>query len=313
MKEYPKPIKLPSSVKKARKNRTEEIVSSAKRGVFIRLAIITAEFLGFFVFGSVSLLADALASFVDVISTFFLILFVKLADRPPDKNHPFGHGRFEPLIGMQLGLFLSILGGGMFFQQLFQISKETGEEAIESYVWVIPVMAVLLLEICYRFMMITAKKQNSPALAADALHYRVDAATSFMAAVALILGASFPTLSLVFDHIGAIVIALMMIVTGLIAAWKNINQLIDRSPDKKYFDLVKKSSLKIDGVRGTEKIRIQQYGPDAHVNIDIEVDPNLSVDEAHKISQEVRIEIQKDWPAVRDVIVHIEPYYPNDH
>lgn len=313
MKEYPKRLTLPQSVKEARKNRTEEIVSSAKSGLFVRLTIIATEFLGFAVFGSVALLADALASLVDVVSTFFLILFVKLADKPPDKNHPFGHGRFEPLIGMQLGLFLSILGGGMFFQQIFQISHETGKEAIESYVWIIPVMAVMLLEICYRFMIRTAKKQNSPALAADAVHYRIDAATSLMAAVALILGASFPYLSLVFDHIGAIVIALMMIVTGLIAAWKNINQLIDRSPSNDYFDIVKASSLKIDGVRGTEKIRIQQYGPDAHINIDIEVDPYLSVDEAHKISQKVRIEIQKDWPAVRDVIVHIEPYYPNDH
>lgn len=313
MKEYPKRIKLPNSVEEARKNRTEEIVSSAKNGLFIRLAIIASEFLGFAVFGSVALLADALASFVDVISTFFLILFVKLADRPPDKNHPFGHGRFEPLIGMQLGLFLSVLGGGMFFQQIIQISAETRKEAIESYVWIIPVMAVILLEICYRFMMRTAKKQNSPALAADAVHYRIDAATSLMAAVALILGASFPSSSLALDHIGAIVISVMMVVTGLIAAWKNINQLIDRSPNEEYFDLVKESSLKIDGVRGTEKIRIQQYGPDAHINIDIEVDPYLSVDEAHKISQMVRIEIQKDWPAVRDVIVHIEPYYPNDH
>lgn len=63
----------------------------------------------------------------------------------------------------------------------------------------------------------------------------------------------------------------------------------------------------------TEKTRIQLYGPDAHVDIDIEVDPELSVQKAHKISQEVRIEIQKAWPAVRDVTVHIEPYYPNDH
>ena len=62
-----------------------------------------------------------------------------------------------------------------------------------------------------------------------------------------------------------------------------------------------------------EKIRIQRYGPDAHVDIDIEVKPSLTVDKAHKISQQVRREIQKAWPAVRDVTVHIEPYYANDH
>lgn len=60
-------------------------------------------------------------------------------------------------------------------------------------------------------------------------------------------------------------------------------------------------------------MRLQVYGPDAHVNIDIEVDPALSVEVAHEITQKVRAEIQKSWPAVRDAIVHVEPYYPEDH
>ena len=313
MSKYPERIKLPEHVNEARKNRKDEIVSSAKRGIFIRLSIITVEFLGFAFFGSVALLADALASFVDVISTFVLIVFVKLAEKPPDRNHPFGHGRLEPLIGMQLGLFLAILGAGICFNQFFQISHESRIEVIDTYVWIIPVFAVLLLEMCYKLMMRTAQKQNSPALAADAIHYRMDAATSLAAAIALILAAYFPNWSLFIDHIGAIVIALTMVVVGILAAWKNMHQLLDRKPNVEYFDRVKKAAFLVDGVRETEKIKIQLYGPDAHVDIDVEVDPELSVDDAHKISQKVRIEIQKEWPAVRDVLVHIEPYYPSDH
>jgi divalent metal cation (Fe/Co/Zn/Cd) transporter len=76
---------------------------------------------------------------------------------------------------------------------------------------------------------------------------------------------------------------------------------------------VKEAALKVEGVLATEKVLIQSYGPDAHVDIDIEVAPNLSVEVAHKLTQKVRAEIQKAWPAVRDVIVHIEPYYPGDH
>ncbi len=310
---FPKPIELPETVVEARKTRNREIVSSARRGLLIRLFIIGAEFLGFFFFGSVALLADALSSFMDVISTFFLILFVKLAEKPPDDNHPFGHGRLEPLIGMQLGLFLLLLGGFLLFQQLFQMSHETSVEVIHPFVWLIPAMAVVLLEICYHIMIRTSKKQNSPALAADAIHYRMDALTSLLAAIALILGAYFPLLSLTFDHIGAIFIASTMVVVGGIAAWKNLNQLIDRKPPKEFFNRVKNAALKAEGVKETEKIKIQLYGPDAHVVIDVEVDPKLTVDRAHKISQNVRAEIQKEWPAVRDVIVHIEPFYTNDH
>lgn len=307
---FPKPVKLPEYVKEVRQNRKKEIVSSATRGLFLRLLIIAAEFLGFIFFGSASLLADAISSLFDVISTAILILFVKLAERPPDTNHPFGHGRFEPLIGMQLGCLLVILGGFVLFQQFFQISTETSAEVINPYVWIIPVFAVLLLEICYQFMMKTAKKQNSTALAADAVHYRLDAGTSLLAAIALILAASFPAWSLIIDHIGAIVIAMTMIVVGVNAAWKNLNQLMDKKPSTKYFELVKKASVSVPGVLGIEKVRIQLYGPDAQVDIDVEVDPAMSVDKAHEISQKVRAEIQKSWPAVRDVVVHIEPHYP---
>ncbi|HRD55889.1 MAG TPA: cation diffusion facilitator family transporter [Parachlamydiaceae bacterium] len=313
MKEFPRAITLPESVKIARLQREQEIVSSAKRGIFIRLFIITIEFLGFAFLGSQALLADALASLVDVVSTFFLVLFVKLAERPPDKNHPFGHGRLEPLIGMQLGTFLAILGSWMLFQQLFEISNETREVPIERLTWIIPVCAVLLLELCYRFMMRTAKKQNSPALAADAVHYRIDALTSLFAAIALILAAYFPGWSLKLDHMGAIAIACTMILVGLIAAKKNLNQLLDKAPSQEYFDRVKKAASHVQDVLGIEKIRIQLSGPDAHVDIDVEVDPKLSVDKAHCISQKVRAEIQKEWAAVRDVTVHIEPYYENDH
>jgi len=92
-----------------------------------------------------------------------------------------------------------------------------------------------------------------------------------------------------------------------------LNQLLDKIPATRYFLAVRKAAINVNGVLDTEKIRIQQYGPDAHVDIDIEVDPQLSVEKAHTISQHVRAAIQKEWPMVRDVMVHIEPYYPGDH
>jgi cation diffusion facilitator family transporter len=159
----------------------------------------------------------------------------------------------------------------------------------------------------------TAKKRHSPALAAEAFHYRLDAITSLFAAIALGWGALFPRHIAIFDHAGAMFIAILMVILGIYASRKNLHQLMDKTPDQKFFDLARKAALKVDGVRETEKIKIQLYGPDAHIDIDIEVDPNLSVKIAHEMTQKVRAEIQKAWPAVRDVTVHVEPYYPNDH
>ena len=311
---FPDPITLPEYVYEERKNRKRQILNSSLRGIIIRLAIIIFELIGVYLFASASLLLDAISSLVDVFSSLLLLLFVKLAERPPDTNHPFGHGRYEPLFGMLLGLMLAVVGGGMLIQQILHLSGESASYLpMDKRAWIFPLIALILLEICYRVVMRTAKIHNSPALAADAVHYRIDGLTSLFATIALLLAAYFPSWSLTFDHLGAIVIAILMIGLGLYAARKNLNQIMDRVPEKEFFDRVRQAALSVAGVRETEKIRIQLYGPDAHVDIDIEVDPQLSVEVAHTISQKVRVEIQKRWPAVRDVTVHVEPFYPNDH
>ena len=275
--------------------------------------VIIFEFYGVFLINSSSLFLDAISSLADVAFSLFLIFCIKLAQRPPDQEHPFGHGRYEPIGGMLLGIFLVVLGIIMFIQQLLSLSHHELHRHIHPWGWLFPAIAMVALEIAYRLMIRIAKQEHSPALAADAIHYRVDSLTSFFATVALIVAASWPEWSVTIDHLGAILIALFMIGIGIIAARENFNQLMDRVPDHKFFEIVKRAAAKTPGVEGTEKIRIQQYGPDAHVDIDIEVKPSLTVAKAHRISQQVRLEIQKEWPAVRDVTVHVEPYYANDH
>lgn len=309
--QFPKKIPLASSVQRTRQDRKKEIQKSAFLGILIRLAIIGVELAGVYYYGSSALLMDAIASLLDVAATGVLILFVWLASRPPDQEHPFGHGRYEPLIGLQLGLFLTLIGIWAFFEHGADLVL--GDHPIGSHAWLIPLFAVILLEGCYQIVIYTARKTNSPALAADAYHYRIDALTSLFATVALGLGVLFPRFNAALDNLGAIAIAIFMIILGLIAARKNLHQLMDRIPDQKFFTLVKNAALKVKGVHDTEKTRIMLYGPDAHVDIDIEVDPHATVETAHKLSQKVRAEIQNAWPAVRDVTVHIEPYYPDDH
>lgn len=313
MSHFPEPIQLPDDVLTARQSRNKQVLRAAGLGISIRTTIILIELIGVYAFGSSALLMDALSSVVDVVSTLFLILCIKLAERPPDKEHPFGHGRYEPLVGLQLGLLLVVIGGGMLFQQTFQLSQPVTDTVIDKRTWIFSLVALVLLEISYQVVMRTAKRQRSPALAADAVHYRIDGITSLFATIALLVAAYFPQWSVQIDHLGAISIAILMIGIGLYAARGNLDQIMDKVPDQDFFNQVRDAAAKVIGVLGTEKIRIQLYGPDAHVDIDVEVDPQMPVEAAHTISQKVRIEIQKAWPAVRDVTVHIEPFYPGDH
>lgn len=310
--QFPDPVLPPESVGNERASRQSRLLKATCWGALIRCTVIAAELLGFIWFNSAALFLDAMASIMDLVATIALAICIRLAGRPPDQNHPFGHGRYEPLAGLQLGLLLVLVGTVLFLQQsseLYTLPKQD----MDPRAWMIPFMAVLLLEVSYHQAKRVAKHSNSPALMAEAWHYRIDALNSLIATTALAIAAIFPEWGHAMDHLGAVVIAGLIIVIGLRASKANLHQLMDHIPGEQFFSLVRRAANAIKGVKGTEKIRIQLYGPDAHVDIDVEVDPTLSVDEAHRISQCVRAGIQKEWPAVRDVTVHIEPFYENDH
>lgn len=313
MSKFPDPLHVPHKVYVARALREKHIINSAKVGISFRIIICIMELVASLFTQSSTLFTDALSNFSDISSTLFLIVFIKLARRPPDNDHPFGHGRYEPFGGLLLGLFLMLLGGALFVQQLFMLPIEHTQHPIHPTTWMIPLIAIILLEISYKLIMKTAKKENSPALLAEAFHYRIDSLTTVIAFATLLLAGFFSTWSHIIDHVGALAIALFMMITGLYSVKQNFYQLTDKIPDESLFAKVRDAAKKVKGVQETEKILIQSYGPDAHVNIDIEVAPAMSVEEAHKISQQVRVEIKKEWPSVREVSVHIEPFYANDH
>lgn len=310
---FPDPLLPPHKLEEVKKSRYKELLSSSIKGISVRIFIAIFELIISLLFGSAVLFMDALSTGLDIVTTLALIVSFKLAAKPPDTNHPFGHGRFEPLAGFQLGVFLAVLGGGMFFYNTSEIAHHDPRSVIHPQLWIVPLISVVLLEACYRLLMKTALEQKSPALAADAVHYRVDSLTSLFATAALIAASFSPGFNQIIDHIGAAIIALFMVVTGINAARNNMHQIIDRIPPRDYFERVRQAARKAVGVMGTEKIRMQLYGPDAYVGIDVEVDPELTVQVAHEISQKVRFEIQKELPQVIDVMVHIEPYYPGDH
>ncbi len=313
MKHFPEPVELTDTIRETRENRSKALIRFSIYGIIARIGIIGMEVAGVVLYGSSSLLMDAIATGLDVIASILLIICIFIASKPPDENHPFGHGRIEPLAGLQMGIFLIATSLGALLMQIFEFSSFKHEQPIAGFLWLIPLAAVILLELIYRLLRRTAKKFDSPALAADASHFRIDSLSSLFALIALFLGALFPSISHIFDHAGAFAIIGAMFIMGFLASRENMHQLVDRVPSSDLFMKVRNAAKRVKGVLETEKIRIQLYGPDAHVDIDIEVDPELSVEKAHKISQKTRAAIQEDWPFVRDVTVHIEPFYPNDH
>lgn len=310
---FPRPLPLPQGVLEARQRRKEQLVRSVRQAMLLRLGIALLELAVVFLFGSAALLLDALSSLTDIVGSALLIACIAMAARPPDADHPFGHGRYEPLIGLGLAVVLVVAGGGLFLSQLSLLFQEKVPEPLPSFLWIVPFFAACTLEVASWIVRRSASQMHSSALAVEAAHYRIDAMTSVAAAVALFLAEYSEGWSYFFDHLGAAVIAAIMILLGLMGMRKNVQQLTDRIPHDDHFEMVRTAALSVSGVLGTEKLRIQAYGPDAFVSIDVEVDPTLTVEVAHQISQQVRVAIQQAWPSVQDAIVHIEPFYPGDH
>lgn len=310
---FPDPVRPRSGPSDARTRRTRRLVTVTLVGVGVRLVVVTAELNGYGFYGSATLLVDALSSLADVMASLLLVAAIRLAARPPDDDHPFGHGRYEPLAGLLLAVLLAVLGVYLFFSQIWSAATGPARGEVSGWAGLIPLVAAVLLDAVSRVIRGIGVRHRSSALVAESAHFRIDAVTSFIAAAGIGLAAAAPAYGHLVDHVGATVLAAVVVWLGVAAAIENLHQLMDRVPESASFERVRAAAAAVEGVREVEKIRIQHAGPDAHVDIDIEVDPATRVDEAHRIAQHVRAKIQSEWPSVREVVVHVEPYYAGDH
>lgn len=303
---------LPLELAAVRARRTRDLLRATAFAAGLRGVIIIAELAGYWFWQADVLLVDAVSSLADLFASTALMGFIWLAARPPDVRHPLGHGRFEPLAGMQLGLLIALLGLGLGVRQVWQMSAgwPRAESALPAGAFALPLMAVVLLEAARYRLVRLARREQSTALLAEAAHYRADALTSFIATLTLLLAGLLPEQVWMVDAIGALLLSGVMVLLGLLAMRENARQLLDEAAPAERMVEIRSAAMAVSGVLGTEKLAVQTSGPDAHVDIDVEVCGDLSVQDGHAIAQQVRLEIQRTWPAVRDVIVHIEPHRP---
>lgn len=310
---FPPPVVLPDAVSAARADRLARVTRSATFGIGVRSTVIVTELVGYTILGHAVLLVDGMASLADIVASLAIVVAIRIAEKPPDDDHPFGHGKLEPLVGFQLGVFIIGLGAVLGAKQLLDAVQEPPDESISWWTALIPFTSAILLELTGQRVLAIGRRESCAALVAEAYHYRIDALTSLIAAAGLIMASWTSDFGHILDHLAALLLAVVMIWLGIVAARTNLHELLDRAPEDECFELVRRSAEDVSGVRAVEKVRIQRAGPDAHVDIDIEVDPRATVEKAHEIAQATRASIQTAWPAVREVVVHVEPFFDGDH
>lgn len=274
-----------------------------------RLSVVGNFFMAVFKFivgalaGSKGLVADALHSIADMISSIFVLVALKYAEKPKDKRYPYGYGKVEYISTIVASLFIFLCGVTVFIDAL---------EALKSGVHKTPDAVAIfatLLSLCFSYLMYSSNtcagtQLNSPAMLADAAESKADSLTS----VAVLFGLIGTKLGFESaDTIAAIIVAFFIFRIGLEMLTGGINGLMDVSLEPERLEEIKRLCLSVEGVEGVRSITARQFGQKSRLNVDIEVLKDKTVYETHRIAQRLKIAILSNVDDISDVFVRTIP------
>jgi cation diffusion facilitator family transporter len=254
---------------------------------------------------SASVLADGFESAGDVVAAVAVFFGFAIASRPADEEHPYGHGRYETLTGLIVGVILLLAGIGICYRSLHGV-QDVHEVPAFYGVWALlgsMVAKAVMSSVKFHY----GKKIRSAALTADAWNDFVDILSAVTALTALGLTLLDPDRFLVADHYGGFAVGLFVIFTGMRVARDTSSRLTDEMPDDEMMSAIREVSLTVPGAIGVEKCFARNVGLQYYVDLHLEVDPDLTVRKSHDIATEVRFAIRKRLDWVADVLVHVEP------
>ncbi len=256
---------------------------------------------------SSALVSDAAHSFSDVFSTVIVMLGIKFANKAEDKNHPYGHEKFEAIAGTLLAVMLFATAVGIGINGFSQIREalEGGLPAPGYLAAVIAVLSVVTKEFMYQITKKTAKEINSPALMADAWHHRSDAFSSIGSLVG-ILGAilGFPVL----DPAASVVIAFFVAKVALDIFKESVNQTVDTACSDEQLSLITGLILNTEGVIKIDTLKTRVHANRIYIDTEIAVSDKITFVDAHNIAESVHDKIEQEMPAVKHCTVHVNPY-----
>ena len=258
------------------------------------------------IFGnSFALIADAIESASDVFSSLLVLFGLKYSTKPADENHPYGHGKAEPMVTFLVVGFLVISATIIAYQSIVNI--QTPHETPESFTLYVLAAIVIIKEVFYRFVSKKSDQTKSTSLKADAWHHRSDAITSLMAFIgisfAIYMGKGYEDA----DDWAALLASGFILYNAYLIFRPALGEIMDEHMHDDFIVEIKKIAKPVAGVIEIEKCYVRKTGMTFNVDMHIVVDGNLSVTKGHDIAHEVKNEIQKKFPEIADVLIHVEP------
>lgn len=254
---------------------------------------------------SFALVADAIESSADILASLLVLFGIKYSNRPADENHPYGHGRAEPLITFLVVGFLITSATVIGYESIQNI--RTPHDLPKA--WTLIVLGVIIIwkEVSFRIVMRRAKETNSSSLRADAWHHRSDAITSVAAfvgiSIALFLGKGYEAA----DDWAALFAAGFILYNSYLIFRPALGEIMDENLYEDVQDKIREIALLVPGIINTEKCMIRKAGMQYHVDLHAVVAADITVKEGHDLAHQLKDKLKLEIPDLGNVLIHVEP------
>lgn len=254
---------------------------------------------------SYALIADAIESTTDIFSSLLVLFGLKYAKRPADANHPYGHGKIEPLITFIVVAFLVVSATVIAHESIQNI--RTPHAVPEPWTLLVLVVIIAWKEGAYRFISRKGRETHSTSLQADAWHNRSDALTSVAAfvgiAIAVSLGEGYESA----DDWAALFAAGLILYNSYRIFRPALGEIMDEHRYDELIEDIRAAAIEVPGIRGTEKCYVRKSGMRYHIDLHALVDGRLTVTEGHDLSHRLQDHLRSQLPGLGQVLIHIEP------
>ena len=253
-----------------------------------------------------AMVSDAVHSASDIFSGLIVMIGVRISSRAPDESHPYGHERFECVAALLLSGILALVGGTIGLNAIRDIvsGRAQSMEAPGILALAAAVVSIVAKESLFWYTRVYAKRYRSTALHAEAWHQRSDALSS----VGALIGIAGARMGVpVMEPIASVIIAVFILLAASRIFRDAIDQMVDRSCGEETEASFRATALEQPGVKGVEMLRTRMFGNRVYVDLEIAADPELTLAAAHEIAERVHDAIEKTYPEVKHIMVHVNP------
>lgn len=291
------------------KKQEKNMMSVSKFAICVNIVLALLKIVAGRIFSSMSLLSDGLNSLSDLITNVLVIVGLKVGSNPEDKEHPFGHGKIESVFSVIIGTFIMITAFELIkdnFSKLISFSSENNLN-ISFIPIIITVLAILIKIFQLVFMKKRAKKYNNALINSLLADYNTDIIISTSVLVGLLLSKIHPA----FDTVVGFIVAIYIIKSGYGLIKENALILLD-SQDDELIERIRSEILRFEEIENAHNFRMTTSGKDIYMFVDVRMDKNKTIEEAHDITNKISKRIKHKYKNIKRLLIHIEPVYEDD-